>query len=126
MNRDFSKVLFKFLQRYLTESLYCNLLLCLPLKSSVKDTLLLSVAVFLIGHFCIPGWLEPLLDRIARAPTTVPTPEIDLIMDDTLGYRYGSGPEAVGGFDWNLQVRMPCLFVCAVCKMNSLKHCNSL
>lgn len=71
--------------------------------------------MFLIGHFCISGWLEPLLDRIARAPATVPTPEIDLIMDDTLEYRYGSGPEAVGGFDWNLQVSMPCLFVSAVC-----------
>ena len=51
---------------------------------------------------CTPGWLEPLLDRIARNSTTVVCPVIDVIADDTLEYK-NSGYQAVGGFDWNLQ-----------------------
>ena len=50
---------------------------------------------------CSPGWLEPLLDRIARDPTNVVCPIIDIINDDTLAYQK-SGYLAVGGFDWNL------------------------
>lgn len=54
---------------------------------------------------CIPGWLEPLLDRIARDSTTVVCPVIDVIDDDTLEYHYSdSKATSVGGFDWNLQV----------------------
>ena len=49
------------------------------------------------------GWLEPLLDRIARNSTNVVTPIIDVIDDSTFQYHYGPGV-AVGGFDWNLQV----------------------
>lgn len=49
------------------------------------------------------GWLEPLLDRIARNVTYVVTPIIDVIDDSTFQYHYGPGV-AVGGFDWNLQV----------------------
>lgn len=51
------------------------------------------------------GWLEPLLDRIARDPTTVVCPVIDVIDDTTLEYHWrdASGVN-VGGFDWNLQV----------------------
>ncbi|KAA0189848.1 hypothetical protein HAZT_HAZT006030 [Hyalella azteca] len=47
-------------------------------------------------------WLEPLMSRIGRNWTTVVTPVIDVIMDDTLEYTYSSFV-AVGGFDWNLQ-----------------------
>lgn len=51
------------------------------------------------------GWLEPLLDRIARDPTTVVCPVIDVIDDDTLEYHFrDSSGVNVGGFDWNLQV----------------------
>lgn len=52
-----------------------------------------------------PGWLEPLLDRIGRDPTTVVCPVIDVISDDSLEYHHrdASGVN-VGGFDWNLQV----------------------
>ena len=52
------------------------------------------------------GWLEPLLDRIARNRSTVVCPVIDVIDDTTLEYHWqrASGT-SVGGFDWNLQVR---------------------
>jgi len=49
------------------------------------------------------GWLEPLLDRIARNSSNVVTPVIDVIDDDTFQYHHGPAL-AVGGFDWNLQV----------------------
>jgi len=58
---------------------------------------------FLDSHIeCTPGWLEPLLDEIARDPTRVVCPVIDVINDDTLAYQ-GGAYFAVGGFDWNLQ-----------------------
>ena len=43
------------------------------------------------------------MSRIGRNWTTVVTPVIDVIMDDSLEYTYSSFV-AVGGFDWNLQV----------------------
>lgn len=53
--------------------------------------------------FCL-GWLEPLLDRIARNSTTVVCPVIDVIDDTTMEYHWrDSGGVNVGGFDWNLQ-----------------------
>ncbi|CAN7985646.1 unnamed protein product, partial [Ixodes hexagonus] len=52
----------------------------------------------------VAGWLEPLLDRIARNSTTVVCPVIDVISDSTFEYHYrDSGGVNVGGFDWNLQ-----------------------
>jgi hypothetical protein len=51
----------------------------------------------------ITGWLEPLLDRIARDNRTVVCPVIDGIADDTFQYKGGSGYQ-IGGFSWNLQV----------------------
>lgn len=57
-----------------------------------------------VGVLNFSGWLEPLLDRIARDPTTVVCPVIDVIDDTTLQYHWrGSGIVNVGGFDWNLQ-----------------------
>ena len=61
------------------------------------------ILTFLDSHIeCTPGWLEPLLDRIARDPTNVVCPVIDVIDTETLEYM-GSSYFAVGGFDWNLQ-----------------------
>jgi hypothetical protein len=51
----------------------------------------------------ITGWLEPLLDRIARDNMTVVCPVIDGILDDTFEYRGGSNYQ-IGGFSWALQV----------------------
>lgn len=52
----------------------------------------------------LSGWLEPLLDRIAKNSTTVVCPVIDVIDDNTMEYHYrDSGGVNVGGFDWNLQ-----------------------
>nr|XP_036668914.1 putative polypeptide N-acetylgalactosaminyltransferase 9 isoform X1 [Drosophila suzukii]XP_036668915.1 putative polypeptide N-acetylgalactosaminyltransferase 9 isoform X1 [Drosophila suzukii] len=64
-----------------------------------------AVLTYLDSHCeCTEGWLEPLLDRIARNATTVVCPVIDVISDDTLEYHYrDSGGVNVGGFDWNLQ-----------------------
>ncbi|GAU99028.1 hypothetical protein RvY_10088 [Ramazzottius varieornatus] len=64
-----------------------------------------KVLTFLDSHCeCAEGWLEPLLDRIAKNWTTVVCPVIDVIDDTTFEYHYGraSGTQ-VGGFDWNLQ-----------------------
>lgn len=63
------------------------------------------VLTFLDSHVeCTTGWLEPLLDRIARNTTTVVCPVIDVIDDTTLQYHYhDSTGVQVGGFDWNLQ-----------------------
>lgn len=64
-----------------------------------------DVLTYLDSHCeCTTGWLEPLLDRIARDPTTVVCPVIDVIDDTTLEYHFhDSGGVNVGGFDWNLQ-----------------------
>ncbi|XP_011500042.1 PREDICTED: putative polypeptide N-acetylgalactosaminyltransferase 9 [Ceratosolen solmsi marchali] len=63
------------------------------------------VLTYLDSHCeCTDGWLEPLLDRIARNQTTVVCPVIDVIDDTTLEYHWrDSGGVNVGGFDWNLQ-----------------------
>ena len=64
------------------------------------------VLTYLDSHCeCTEGWLEPLLDRIARNKTTVVCPVIDVIDDTSLEYHWrDSGGVNVGGFDWNLQV----------------------
>ncbi|XP_043202411.1 putative polypeptide N-acetylgalactosaminyltransferase 9 isoform X1 [Amphibalanus amphitrite] len=64
-----------------------------------------DVLTYLDSHCeCTEGWLEPLLDEIAKNRTTVVCPVIDVIDDTTLEYHYqkASGT-SVGGFDWNLQ-----------------------
>ncbi|XP_067124944.1 putative polypeptide N-acetylgalactosaminyltransferase 9 [Centruroides vittatus] len=63
------------------------------------------ILTYLDSHCeCTEGWLEPLLDRIARNSSTVVCPVIDVINDDTFEYHFrDSSGLNVGGFDWNLQ-----------------------
>lgn len=61
-----------------------------------------STLTFLDSHIeCAEGWLEPLLDRIAKDKTTVVCPVIDVIDDKNLAFSYQSSDGLqVGGFDW--------------------------
>ncbi|XP_042221313.1 putative polypeptide N-acetylgalactosaminyltransferase 9, partial [Homarus americanus] len=62
------------------------------------------VLTFLDSHCeCTTGWLEPLLDRIARDSTIVVCPVIDVIADDTFQIRLSKARDVqVGGFNWGL------------------------
>ncbi|ETN78278.1 polypeptide N-acetylgalactosaminyltransferase 5 family protein [Necator americanus] len=64
-----------------------------------------KVLTYLDSHCeCMEGWIEPLLDRIKRDPTTVVCPVIDVIDDQTFEYHYSKAYFTnVGGFDWGLQ-----------------------
>lgn len=64
-----------------------------------------EVLTYLDSHCeCTTGWLEPLLDRIARNSSTVVCPVIDVIDDASLEYHFRDSTGVnVGGFDWNLQ-----------------------
>lgn len=59
---------------------------------------------FLDSHVEVTtGWLEPLLDRIARNSTNVVCPVIDIIEDHNLMFSFQSSLGLqVGGFDWSL------------------------
>nr|CAD7450893.1 unnamed protein product [Timema bartmani] len=60
------------------------------------------VLTYLDSHCeCNVGWLEPLLDRIARDVTTVVWPVIDSIDGKTLQYQWQEDI-LLGGFSWNL------------------------
>ena len=60
------------------------------------------VLTFLDSHCeCTQGWLEPLLDRIARNPSTVASPIIETIDDNTFEYKHGPKVH-LGGFNWKL------------------------
>lgn len=62
---------------------------------------------FLDSHIeCTPGWLEPLLDRIAKDPKNVAVPVIDIIDDKTLAYEWlDAEVTPIGGFDWKLEFK---------------------
>lgn len=65
------------------------------------DAVKAEVAVFLDSHIeCTTGWLEPLLDRIHRDPTTVVSPIVDII--DYTTFEYQRAASTIGGFSWNL------------------------
>ncbi|EDW72026.1 uncharacterized protein Dwil_GK10658 [Drosophila willistoni] len=62
------------------------------------------VVTFLDSHCeCTEGWLEPLLDRIARNRNTVASPTIDMIDPKTFQYNYDGANDVLGVFDWNLE-----------------------
>lgn len=61
------------------------------------------VLTFLDSHCeCTTGWLEPLLDRIARNSSTVVCPQIEFISDKTFSFGIPVVARVVGGFGWNL------------------------
>ncbi|XP_035692540.1 polypeptide N-acetylgalactosaminyltransferase 4-like [Branchiostoma floridae] len=61
-----------------------------------------AVLVFLDAHVeCNTGWLEPLVDRIARDRKTVVSPGIDWIHGDTFGLDYGTFTHRVT-WGWSL------------------------
>lgn len=66
-----------------------------------------DILVFLDSHIeCTSGWLEPLVDRIARNKTTLAVPIIEQIKDDTFELLPRNHTTvALGGFGWDLQFR---------------------
>lgn len=62
------------------------------------------VETFIDSHIEVTeGWLEPLLNRIARDRTTVVVPIIDSIDADTFKYNFDkNGSICIGGFNWKL------------------------
>lgn len=64
-----------------------------------------QVLTFLDSHCeCAVGWLEPLLDRIARDPNTVVFPLIPIINDDTFEFHSLQAKHtSVGGFNFDLR-----------------------
>ncbi|XP_053215351.1 polypeptide N-acetylgalactosaminyltransferase 4 [Podarcis raffonei] len=62
-----------------------------------------DVLTFLDCHCeCVPGWLEPLLERIAENMSTVVCPVIDTIDWNTFEFYMQSAEPMIGGFDWRL------------------------
>ncbi|KAI5752950.1 hypothetical protein M8J77_022210 [Diaphorina citri] len=63
------------------------------------------VLTYLDSHCeCAEGWLEPLMDRIARDSSAVVCPVIDVLDDSSLEFHFRDSTGVnVGGFDWNLQ-----------------------
>ncbi|VDP77396.1 unnamed protein product, partial [Echinostoma caproni] len=63
-----------------------------------------DVITFLDSHIeCTAGWLEPLLARIHGNHSTIVSPVIDRIVDETFEYTPLRATEVqVGGFDWDM------------------------
>ena len=77
------------------------------IKARIRGTLVSKAPTltFLDSHIeCTKGWLEPLLDRIAKDPTIAPCPIIEMINDTSFEYKphYDLEKMQVGGFDWKL------------------------
>lgn len=76
------------------------------IKARIRGTIAAKgpTLTFLDSHVeCCPGWLEPLLDRIARDPTTVVCPVIDVIDDGSFYFSWqNENGLQVGGFKWAL------------------------
>lgn len=61
-----------------------------------------SMLMFLEPHVLVtPGWLEPLLNRIAEEPQALVMPALDALGEDLKYYRAGYG---VWRFEWNLNL----------------------
>ncbi|XP_041784017.1 putative polypeptide N-acetylgalactosaminyltransferase 9 [Anopheles merus] len=62
-----------------------------------------SVITFLDAHVeCTEGWLEPLLEVIARNATTIAMPTIDQIDGFTMQLKTDFAPQLVGAYRWDL------------------------
>ncbi|KAJ0054950.1 hypothetical protein NL108_008657, partial [Boleophthalmus pectinirostris] len=62
-----------------------------------------DVLTFLDCHCeCVPGWIEPLLERIGENASTVICPVIDTIDWNTFEYYMQTDEPMIGGFDWRL------------------------
>jgi len=62
-----------------------------------------EVLIFLDSHCeTTPGWIEPLLARIAEDRSNVVVPIIEVINADTLAYNAAQVPDQRGGFSWDL------------------------
>jgi polypeptide N-acetylgalactosaminyltransferase len=77
------------------------------IKARIRGTVAAKgqILVFLDSHIeCMVGWLEPLVDRIARNPTNVVCPVINVINQETFQFHPTTDPRAVqiGTFSWRL------------------------
>ena len=62
-----------------------------------------EVLTFLDSHIeATEGWLEPLLDRIARDYRTVASPVIETIDEKTFQYKFVTA-DLMGTFNWKLE-----------------------
>ncbi|MBN3321791.1 GALT4 acetylgalactosaminyltransferase, partial [Atractosteus spatula] len=62
-----------------------------------------DVLTFLDCHCeCIPGWIEPLLERIGENETAIVCPVIDTIDWNTFEFYMQTDEPMIGGFDWRL------------------------
>ncbi|XP_066929018.1 polypeptide N-acetylgalactosaminyltransferase 13-like [Clytia hemisphaerica] len=65
-----------------------------------------DVIVFLDSHCeTTPGWVEPLLARIAEDRSNVVVPIIEVLNADTLEYSAANNPDQRGGFGWDLMYK---------------------
>ncbi|MGH0137830.1 UNVERIFIED_CONTAM: hypothetical protein FKN15_038394 [Acipenser sinensis] len=62
-----------------------------------------DVLTFLDCHCeCVPGWIEPLLERIGENKTAIVCPVIDTIDWNTFEFYMQTDEPMIGGFDWRL------------------------
>ncbi|XP_028819918.1 polypeptide N-acetylgalactosaminyltransferase 4 [Denticeps clupeoides] len=62
-----------------------------------------AVLTFLDCHCeCVPGWVEPLLERIGENASTIVCPVIDTIDWNTFEFYMQTEEPMIGGFDWRL------------------------
>nr|XP_046182356.1 polypeptide N-acetylgalactosaminyltransferase 4-like [Oncorhynchus gorbuscha]XP_046182357.1 polypeptide N-acetylgalactosaminyltransferase 4-like [Oncorhynchus gorbuscha] len=62
-----------------------------------------DVLTFLDCHCeCVPGWIEPLLERIGENESTIVCPVIDTIDWNSFEFYMQTDEPMIGGFDWRL------------------------
>ncbi|KAJ3608813.1 hypothetical protein NHX12_023343 [Muraenolepis orangiensis] len=67
-----------------------------------------DVLTFLDCHCeCVPGWIEPLLERIGENQSTIVCPVIDTIDWNTFEFYMQTDLPMIGGFDWRLTFQSP-------------------